>query len=415
MQRSKFIDLTRTFLPVDPNTFPNTLHGTDREDSPENRIPVMAYEGHNFLPTHYGYKSYFGTNSELEIDALTANVDYILMYQNTNFENILIALTDSGIWIKRAATTGAWTQLHTVVPDIDPNVHYEWTYVVISQVLYCYQQNKPNYQKIVSDIAAGVVLTNVVPNTLNMAAQMGIFRAGGRLGFWDSDDSISWSNQDNYADFVTAVLTLAGSQKFIDLNGRIVTIRGHGPGFMIYATKSILFVYPSSDATMQWAVNVIFSNNGIVYPRMCVADSPDTTHYAYTDSGLYKIENAKEEPIITEVTDTLAQHAGPIYLSFQEGRYLFLEIMDPDFLEGQVQFAEGTAEAITYVWPAASSLQGAVDEEILNGTNMCATIDAMSNGNYMTPPSPGIRSQALPSSRCGQPISLCPVSRTQTM
>ena len=387
MQAAKFIDLTRTYIPIDPNSFPSSMHGTGQEDNPEDRIPVMPYEGHNFLPTAYGYKSYFGTNTEIGIDALAANVDFVFMYQNTNFENILIALTDTGIWIKRANVAGAWTNSVPIAAPVDPAVHYEWTYVVIAQILYCYRQGHSSYQKIVSDIAAGVVITNVVPNTLNMSAQMGIFRAGGRLGFWDSDDSVAWSNQDNYADFVTSVLTLAGSQKFIDVNGRIVTIRGHGPGFMIYCTKSILFVYPSTDATMQWAVNVVFSNNGIVYSRMCVADSPDTLHYATTDSGMYKIQNAKAEPIITEVTDVLAKHAGPIYLSFLEGRYLFLEILDPTFLEGMVQFSEGTAEELLYEFPGSGlTLLQAIEEETLVGTNMCSTIGAMGAGQFATKP-----------------------------
>lgn len=387
MQAAKFIDLTRTYIPIDPNSFPSSMHGTGKEDNPEDRIPVMPYEGHNFLPTAYGYKSYFGTNTEIGIDALAANVDFVFMYQNTNFENILIALTDTGIWIKRANVAGAWTNSVPIAAPVDPAVHYEWTYVVIAQILYCYRQGHSSYQKIVSDIAAGVVITNVVPNTLNMSAQMGIFRAGGRLGFWDSDDSVAWSNQDNYADFATAVLTLAGSQKFIDVNGRIVTIKGHGPGFMIYCTKSILFVYPSTDATMQWAVNVVFSNNGIVYSRMCVADSPDTLHYATTDSGMYKIQNAKAEPIITEVTDVLAKHAGPIYLSFLEGRYLFLEILDPTFLEGMVQFSEGTAEELLYELPGSGlTLLQAIEEETLVGTNMCSTIGAMGAGQFATKP-----------------------------
>lgn len=387
MPAAKFIDITRTYLPVDPNSFPVSMHGTGQEDNPEDRIPVMPYEGHNFLPTAYGYKSYFGTNAEIGIDALTAKVDFLFMYQNTNFENILIALTETGIWTKRASSSGAWTQSVVIAAPVDPAVHYDWTYVVISQVLYCYRQNYASYQKIVSDVTNGIVITSIVPNTLNMSAQMGIFRAGGRLGFWDSADSVAWSNQDDYTDFVTSVLTLAGSQKFIDLNGRIVHIMGHGPGFMIYGTKSILFVYPSSDATNQWAVNVIFSNNGIVYSRMCVADSPDTMHYAMTDSGMYKIQNAKAESIITEVTDVLAKHNAPIYLSFLEGRYLFLEILDPTFLEGMVQFSEGSVDALEYVFPGSSvTLAQAIADETLVGTNMCSTVGAMGAGQFATKP-----------------------------
>lgn len=390
-QNAKFIDLRRTYLPVNANTFPTSMHGTSKEDSPENRIPVMAYEAKNILPTAQGYKSYFGTDQELDIDALEERADYIFIYQNLLFENVLIALTESGIWIKKGNTVGAWTQAVAITPPFDVNVHYDWTFVVISNILYVYRQNYASYQKIVSDVTLGVAITSVVPNTLNMAGQMGIFRAGGRLGFWDSDDSVAWSNQDDYADFAPSIQTFAGSSKFLDVNGRIVMILGHGSGFIIYCTKSILFIQPNTEATFQWAPKSIFSNNGITYPRQCVAGSPDTTHFAYTSEGLYKIENALEEALVTEVTDVLATHAGPIYLSMSEGRYLYLQIFDPDYLDSLTQFTQGTTGTAQYYFPGSNTdLAAAIDEEILNGTNICATIAGMDNGIYADiPADPG--------------------------
>ena len=386
MQSAKFIDLTRTFLPIDPNSFPTSMHGTKGEDSPEERIPVQAYEGQNFIPTAQGYRSYFGTTAKVNIDALGAKADFVFVYQNTNFENILIALTETGIWIKKGSVVGAWTQIYAVTAPI-AGVHYDWSFVVIAQVLYCYQANQASYQKIVSDITAGVALTSVVPSFLNMAGQVGIFRAGGRLGFWDTSDSTAWSNQDDYQDFTPSLLTLAGNAKFIDINGRITTIVGHGPGFMIYCTKAIVYIYPSPEATYQWKPQVIYSTTGVTYPRQVVAAQPDTTHFAYLSNGLNKIENAKEEVIVTEVTDAMAAHKGPIYLSMYEGRYLCLEILDRDFFEGQVQFTKATTGEMAYYFPGTSlTISDAIAEETLNGTNFCATIEDMSNGKFAAQP-----------------------------
>ena len=383
MQAAKFIDVTRTFLPIKASTFPTTMHGTAKEDSPETRIPVMAYEAKNILPTSMGYMSYFGTVSQLEIDALPANADYLFIYQNDLFENILIALCDSGIWIKKGNATGAWTQAHTVVLDADPNAHYPWTYSVLNDDLYCYQQNKPNYQKIVSAVGPGVTVTSFVPNTLNMTAQMGIFRAGGRLGFWDSDDSIAWSSLDNYQDFVTSIQTQAGATKFSDIYGRIVTIKGMGPGFIVYATKSIVYIAPNFSSSFRWQPSVIFSNNGIVYPKNVIQASPDTTHYCYTRQGIFRIENAKEELILPEFFDTLQKHQGPVYLNLLEGRYLCFEILEPDFMEGLTNFSEGTAEPITYYFPGIElDIGDAIADELLQGTNMCKTLEGLNQGVY---------------------------------
>jgi hypothetical protein len=33
MQNSKAIDITRSYVPVDPNSFPETMHGTGAEDT----------------------------------------------------------------------------------------------------------------------------------------------------------------------------------------------------------------------------------------------------------------------------------------------------------------------------------------------------------------------------------------------
>jgi len=383
MQAAKFIDVTRTFLPIKASTFPTTMHGTAKEDSPETRIPVMAYEAKNILPTSMGYMSYFGTVSQLEIDALPANADYLFIYQNDLFENILIALCDSGIWIKKGNATGAWTQAHAVVLDADPDAHYPWTYSVLNDDLYCYQQNKPNYQKIVSAVGPGVTVTSFVPNTLNMAAQMGIFRAGGRLGFWDSDDSIAWSSLDNYQDFITSIQTQAGATKFSDIYGRIVTIKGMGPGFIVYATKSIVYIAPNFSSSFRWQPSVIFSNNGIVYPKNVIQASPDTTHYCYTRQGIFRIENAKEELILPEFFDTLQKHQGPVYLNLLEGRYLCFEILEPDFMEGLTNFSEGTAEPITYYFPGIElDIGDAIADELLQGTNMCKTLEGLNQGVY---------------------------------
>ena len=386
-QSAKFVDLRRTYLPINANTFPTSMHGTDKEDSPENRIPVMAYEGKNILPTAQGYKSYFGTDQILDIDALPARADHVFIYQNLTFANVLIALTESGIWIKKANVTGAWVQALAMTVPLEPTTHYEWTYVVISNNLYVYKQSYASYQKIVSDVTDGVVITSHVPNTLNMAGQMGIFRAGGRLGFWDSDDSIAWSNQDDYEDFEPSITTFAGSSKFIDVNGRIVTIVGHGSGFMIYATKSIIYVRANTSATFQWDPDVIFSTNGITYPRQCVASSPDTTHFAYTSEGLYKIEDGREEVLVTEVTDALALHSGPIYLAMSEGRYLYLQILDEDYLESLTQFTQGTTGSTGYYFPGyTGTLAEAVADELLVGSNMCSTIGNMNNGQFADAP-----------------------------
>ena len=81
-QRAQIIDITKSFLPGDPNAFVQNLINTDREDGEEKAFPVLPFEGYNFLPTPYGYKSYFGTNSKLGLSTLASRVQWVLSYQH---------------------------------------------------------------------------------------------------------------------------------------------------------------------------------------------------------------------------------------------------------------------------------------------------------------------------------------------
>src|SRR3974377_851766 len=100
-QEPHIIDLRRSYLPIDPKAFPTTELATTGEDAPESRIPVIPYNGYNFMPTPRGYASFFGINSYLNIESLitsggTGNVDDLFMLQTDGYENVLVALCDDG-------------------------------------------------------------------------------------------------------------------------------------------------------------------------------------------------------------------------------------------------------------------------------------------------------------------------------
>lgn len=359
-QTTKFVDLTRTYIPIDPNSFPDSLHVVDMKE--ENRIPVMAYDGKNFLPTAYGYRSFFGTEKTLNVAALAERVDWVLLFQNEAMNNFVIALCDSGIWYKAGSTVGAWTQA-VVLPHYraEPLKHYQWTFTVLQNVLYCYRENGDHFYTIESQVPApGILVTTKTPSFLNMAAQKGIFSAGNRLGFWDSANSTSWSTLDDKEDFTPDLETLAGNATFDQIVGRIISIRSHGDGFVIYATKSIIHVEKDSNSLYVFSPRAVLKDNGVAYPEQVVAAIPDTTHFAYTTMGLYKIESGNAEVIVPEITDFLKQTAGPKYLHLGEGRYLFVQMMGSDYTSGYPLQVEGQilGETITITSTDLADLYG---------------------------------------------------------
>lgn len=414
-QTTKIIDVTRGFSPVDPKEFPETYHISSGEDNPEKGKEVLAYEGYNFLPTSYGYKSYFGVTSVLNINALTSRVDEVFIIQNSSFENIAVALCEDGIWTKVANATGAWThEIILAVPAV--GVHYDWSHCIISNDLYCYRQGDTAYHKFSSEPqlptpgeiqgALPTVLDpfvphpanafySVTPTFLNMAGQLGIFRAGSRLGFWDSADSISWTSIDDFADATPSITTLAGSAIFLEIQGRIINILSYKDSFIVYSTKAITLIARDEASTFQWNPVVVYKDGGIAFRRQCCQGDGIGTQYAFTSNGLVQIEEGKASSIATSLTDSLKKVSLPIFLSLVEGRYLFLEIMDSAYISGLVTFTTSTIPTTVFPYPPENLIFSPKEQNTVNsiydGTNedVMAQLAAYALANGLPAPSGG--------------------------
>ncbi len=353
-QRPKIIDLTKSMVITDPNAFPENLRGTEAEDSPDRPIPILAYEGWNVLPTSYGYKSYFGLTSTLNIDALPdPRCDYLLVFQNSSFQNILVALCETGIYLCRPNTAGAdWNHILTYAAPAS-GIHYEWTWTIIENKLYLYQQGRAHYHYI-DPTDVGLAIHEQTPTFLTMSGQMGIFNANGRLGFWDSANSVSWSDLFDFQDFTPSVQTLVGNTIFSALVGRIVTIKSLGEGFVIYATKSIVSVQYTNTGTLLWEPSLVSDKAGIAYPRqVCVAQT-DKDHYVYCNGMLYRLgsfsvvkKSHDFEPIFTAEMDFLRKNRDPIYLDCLGARYVFFSLISDTYINGLTTFEQQTVDPLT--------------------------------------------------------------------
>ena len=501
-QLPKIIDITQSYIPVDPRTYPSNLHGTNREDFPVDAAPVVAYDGKNFLPTPYGYKSFFGVNTAVDLTALPASVDSIFVVQTATLNNILVALCADGIWYADAETPGAW--VHYVELDAPEEGSYlQWTHCMIEDTVFMYRATDPVYYKLkltpteveveeeapaypaptvtyytgaggipngayeyaiapvtvagvqpmsiyapVVVTATGAVLLTwsaisgatkyriyrknpdgsvryyetadityslydnnqtptgtftsttdpeiigimiaaglpmpVTPTFLNMEGQQGIFKAVGRLGFWDSDNSVAWSSIDDFADFTPSITTLAGSAKFVEVVGKIINIKSHGKGFIIYATKCIVYVRQNVEATFQWDPKVVFNNSGIAFLEECCASTPDTTHFVWTTTGFYKIEEGREELITPELYSYLSEMEDPVSLQVLEGRYLYLQLIDPNYLAGRSAFRVVTVLPTVINFPSSPTVEDVADPIELVGNDACYNLNLITQVHAAT-------------------------------
>ncbi len=364
-QKPQVIDITRSYVPGDPNAFPQNLVSTQREDLEEETPPIVIYEGHNFIPTAYGYRSYFGDNSKLDISALASRCDELFIYQLGNLKNIIIALCEDGIYYTASTTLAGALWTHGITLTVPPAGTYkEWTYTVIENILYIYRQGEPHYWKITptgftvvpSPLGIRLTIDTVVPTFLNMAGQLGIFRANASLAFWDSANSIGWSSPLDLQDFKPSITTLAGNAIFSGILGSIVTVRSQGDGFIIYTTKGIVGVRYIPGSVNLWEATTITDTAGINSAKEVANGMTENEHFAYTSTGIKKIGSYNAlnkmhafENILPEVYDILRENNNHIYLKFMNGRFLFFSLLNTDYINGKVTFISNNLDSYNLI------------------------------------------------------------------
>jgi hypothetical protein len=482
----KVIDLTKSFYPTDPNAVGKNLQWTGKEDDPVNASVCIPYEGYNFLPTAYGYRSYFGTDAQLDAEALPdPNCDAVLLFQTTELENVLIALTASGIYTLQGDGE-LWYQAVTLTDHYTSDEEYrEYTWTILDNDLYIYRQGstptltsvtavagvnadfkyfecwiaslsaggvpsavsnsfvvatnanftlkylwdkvdaltqyrlywkdtttKITYYKDfawnvngvtitlatyddtllkfpdISDPESGLYITatTVTPSFLNMAGQMGLFRANGRLGFWDSANSVSWSSAEDYSDFTPSIENLVGNTQFLGVQGRIVTILAHGEGFIIYSTKSIVGVSYNETGSNLWDAMLLTEAGGIAYAKCVCLGATSKEHYVFSSTGLYRIGHFNAlsrqydlKPVLPDIYDMLKESRNPVFLTMHMGRYLHFQLLDPNYINGFTSFttvktetditiANGEVKGYVLVWPLSKTSEKVMFEVPGDGT-----------------------------------------------
>ena len=212
-QRPKILDTRQSYVPIDPATFVPQSYTNERSDAPDEIAGAVAYDGRNFLPTAYGYKSFFGLNKAWN-ELLPAKCQELLFLQLDTLENIAIALCEDGIWTRRAESPWTRTAVDyggSAIPDeslnglaklpagidydnilsypelvgggspIDEQLPYfAWSYCMIENTLYAYRSASAQVWKIAAQNSKAISVeknygtTELLPYATDLTGQLPI-------------------------------------------------------------------------------------------------------------------------------------------------------------------------------------------------------------------------------------------------
>ena len=228
----------------------------------------------------------------------------------------------------------AWTNIFPITPPA-PDVRNQWTRAIVRNRLFIFQQGLAFILEVDTSIPGEVTMIENTPTFLNMAGIEGIFGARSRLGAWDTENSIFWSDTADVLDFVPSLITRANAVKVDALKGNIITVLPTAEGFIIYTTANIVGAQYVASEQKVFDFFEISDNLGI-FSDYSVTIGEDGKHYAWTNGGLYRVTPTKGgiEPVAPEVADYIMSFEQSPRLSYHLNRYLAIWLHDE-----QVDFA----------------------------------------------------------------------------
>lgn len=364
-----------------------TLSHSGGEDYPTPNRSTVAYNLRNRLPSDRGYISVGDMAPITRIDAKVEETGSLGGYPAVIYDkyneifrehpcqqimwmttekgmDISVALCEHGLFLLDNAFSGSsllpsWHRISSYTPA--KGVYYNeygseeavevttlWTHCYIDDRLYMYRQGSPHYYVLtglgdimrwkdrgvdqVSTIYTneewGYAVSKIVPTFLNMDGQVGIFRAANRLGFWDSENSISWSSSIDKMDFKPDVKTGAGVTKFSGLTGVITLVLPMVDGFVIYTPRSVTLVAYNPTSQEKWVASTISQSIGVSYYNQVVMANPEDMHFFWDGSVVQQLFRGQLQPQALELSDMIKERGHFVQLSWLANRYLSLSIVD---------------------------------------------------------------------------------------
>lgn len=298
-------------------------------DDASRGVPQILY-GHNIMPSDEGFQS-VGFNQRVAGAALGALLDTVLaareipayfMY-DASAGGAYVLKNIGGAWFWNAATIGA--------PALDLFGTISMTCAMVQGVTYFLLNNN-----IFAPPGAPCRTLDAFDN-FNAAPLVGVPFVGRIRGnascfgyhILYNETAIAWSSTLNPLDFTPSLVTGAGTAQVEGLRGVIVSVIPHQLGLIVYSTANAVAAIYTGNARYPFQFKEITGVGGFpdIQPStwgnadsFISDDSNTNSHYAYTSSGLQKINTNQIELNMPDVTDFIS---GNVFEDFDVATRLF--------------------------------------------------------------------------------------------
>ena len=259
----------------------------------------QAYYMHNCMPTAQGFQSiaYTKVLSGPVVMPVT-DMDTMIPIKDPAEHKGYLGISKTGRAFIIKSGDGGWTEVTSQIAG--------WAG---GQVSFAYA----NGFTYVDFKLFGVYKVDVVTRTLNPVTLTGltgslihgVVASSNYLLAWDAT-TIYWSSASNPEDFTPSLTTGAGSGTPQDINGTIIAVLQTASGFAAYTTTNIVIASYSGNVRYPWIFRQAPNSGGIASIEHVTTDADGGSNYAWTSSGILKIQPQGCTPVFPEATDFLA-------------------------------------------------------------------------------------------------------------
>lgn len=261
----------------------------------EKQIP-QAYFAQNIMPTGQGYQSVGFAEQIAAMASTPGNFGETFILRDPDENKFLYAPAGGNNYIFNK-NVNEWVS----ISPIDGGFAGLVTVAYIGGETYIYFQKVGCFKyNITTNLLEEVTLIALVKTEIN-----GICSSNGFLLAWDDDNFVYRSQSATPLDFTPDQSLGSGAGVPEDIRGKIVILLPIANGFMVYTTANCVAAVFQQNIRYPFIFREVEGSSGIISARHVSWQDNLGEHYAWTISGLQKLNKSKAIPIFPECTDFL--------------------------------------------------------------------------------------------------------------